>query len=67
MARADRKAEQIGASRMVDLYEIGDLAARDLTARASDRAIDLGFALRHAPVDGHGVLLPGRHGNLVDN
>ncbi len=67
LARADRDAEHGVGPRVVDLYRLGDLAARDWTARAIARDVDLGFELAHAEVRGDGVLLSELLGNLIEN
>jgi len=63
LARADRE----GARLPVDLYKLGDAAARDWTARAIERDVDLGFELEHAEVVGDEVMLRELLGNLIDN
>ena len=67
LARADRNAERGGATGAVDLYRLGDVAARDWTARAIARDVDLGFELEHAEVRGDEVLLTEMLGNLIEN
>ena len=67
LARADRSAEQGVRRRAVDLYRLGDAAARDWTARAIARDVDLGFELEHAEVPGDEVLLAEMLGNLIEN
>lgn len=67
LARAERDAEAGGHLKPVDLYRIGDAAARDWTARAIERDVDLGFELEHVEVRGDEVMLRELLGNLIDN
>ena len=67
LARADRDDEDVRERHAVDLYRLGDAAARDWTARAIARDVDLGFELAHAEVEGDEVLLGEMIGNLIDN
>lgn len=67
LARADRDAEAAGHMRPFDLYRLGDAAARDWTARAIERDVDLGFELEHVEVRGDEVMLRELLGNLIDN
>lgn len=67
LARADRDTEVTGPMTGVDLYRLGDAAARDWTARAIERDVDLGFELEHVEVQGDGVMLRELLGNLIDN
>lgn len=67
LARAERDAEAVGEMRPFDLYRLGDAAARDWTARAIERDVDLGFELEHAEVRGNEVMLRELAGNLIDN
>ena len=62
-----RSAEQGVRRRAVDLYRLGDAAARDWTARAIAHDVDLGFELEHAEVPGDEVLLAEMLGNLIEN
>jgi two-component system sensor histidine kinase TctE len=61
------RVERDGERRRVDLYRLGDAAARDWTARAIERDVDLGFELDHAEVMGDEVMLSELLGNLIDN
>jgi two-component system, OmpR family, sensor histidine kinase TctE len=65
------KAESVPAVgkplEVVDLMAVAGDAARDWSALAIERRIDLGFALLPAPVRGDPVLLPELLDNLIDN
>jgi two-component system sensor histidine kinase TctE len=52
---------------VVDLRAVAGDAARDWSALAIERRIDLGFALAPAPIRGDPVLLPELLDNLIDN
>lgn len=67
LARAERDTEAAGPMKPFDLYRLGDAAARDWTARAIERDVDLGFEIEHANVLGNEVMLRELLGNLIDN
>jgi two-component system sensor histidine kinase TctE len=67
LAKAESVPDRAKPLEIVDLMRVAGDAARDWSARAIDRKIDLGFALEHAPTLGDPLLMPELLDNLLDN
>lgn len=67
LARAEASAADGGESRVFDLRHVADEAVQQWVPRAIARNIDLGFALRDAPVAGNPALMAQLLDNLIDN
>jgi len=67
LAKAESPTEEPRSGALVDLYTVGDSAARQWVPHALDRDIDLGFSLHHATVAGDRVLIDEMLDNLIDN
>lgn len=67
LAKAESVPDHGKPLEVVDLMAVAGDAARDWSAMAIERKIDLGFALMPAPVLGDPLLLPELLDNLIDN
>jgi two-component system sensor histidine kinase TctE len=67
LAKAESVPDGAKPLETVDLMRVAGDAARDWSARAIERKIDLGFALQPAPTLGDPLLIPELLDNLLDN